>query len=239
MVEQKSIPFELKDINPSSRTAIIAHAAYGNIDRVGDISTKGMFNSSWQRKDAVDFLFNHNNNIQPAGSVLRTFEDENKAYTEVKFGDWSMGNDMMAMIEAKVMKGASFGYETEKKDYIEKNGRKIRVLKQVKHIETSLLTVLPANPLAGIVTYNKSAENDLIAEIKQHIENMDAFCRNSNASDQCILNIQTELKAALEIISQYDTSSTPPITDRDASRTDNDRIAYKKQLTLINLQLSA
>lgn len=233
-MEHKSIPFEIKDMSKDSRTAIIAHAVYGNVDRVGDISTKGMFTSSWERKDAVDFLFNHDKDAEPGGNVIRTFEDDNKAYTEVKFGDWTMGNDLMAMIEAGVIKGASFGYETEKKEYKDVKGRKVRVLKQVKHIETSLLTKTPANPLAGIVSLTKAEDiQDFITEIKAHIDVMDRFCRNTNASDETIKAIYAELKQAQDLLSKYDTASTPLITDGGASRNDS----FYKQLLLVNAKM--
>lgn len=229
-MEQKSIHFEVKDMDMSKRTAVIAHAVYGNIDLVGDISTKGMFSSSWSRKDLVSFYLNHNDEKSP-GSVLRTFEDEEKAYTEVKFGDWTEGNDAMAMIEhGGVIRGASFGYETEKKEYIEKGNRKVRVLRQVKHIETSILTKQPANPLAGIVSFTKQA--DVLNEWKAHIDRIEHFCRNTTASDNTIITLLGEVKAAREIMSKYDTASTPLITDGEASRTDND--GYLKQLLLIN-----
>jgi HK97 family phage prohead protease len=234
-MEHKSIQFEIKDISLEKRTAIVAHAVYGNIDLTGDISTKGMFSSSWERKDAIGFYFNHDESQIP-GVVVRTYEDEKKAYTEVKFGNWKLGDDMLAMIESGVIRGASFGYETEKKDFIMSGKRKVRVLKQVKHFETSLLTKIPANPLAGVIAYTKSAENDtVIAEWKSHIEKMDAFCRNANASDDCIINIQAELKAAQLIISNYDTSPTPLIPDGGASRNDND--SFRNRLLLLNLQL--
>jgi HK97 family phage prohead protease len=156
-LEHKSINFELKDFSRESRSAVIAHAVYDNVDLVGDISVKGMFASSWNRKDPISFYFNHDATQTP-GKVLRTFEDEQKAYTEVKFGNWTLGNDVMEMVDFGVIKGASFGYETEKKDYVQKGNRKIRKLLQVKHIETSLLTIPPANPLAGVVSLNKSMD---------------------------------------------------------------------------------
>jgi len=158
MKEIKSIGFEVKDFSKEKRTAIIAHAVYNNIDRTDDISTKGMFNSSWSRNEMVAFYLNHDDNLAP-GKVMRTFEDENKAYTQVKFGNYTLGNDVLEMVDFGVITGASFGFETEKKDFITKNGRKVRRLLQVKHIETSLLTKQAANPLAGIVSYNKSFEN--------------------------------------------------------------------------------
>lgn len=167
-MEKKSISLEMKDLSKDKRTAVIAHAVYNNIDRTGDISTKGMFKSSWERKDQVDFYFNHDEE-NPIGNVIRTFEDEQKAYTEVKFGDWTAGNDVLEMADAGVLKGASFGYETEKKDYKTVNGKKIRVLKQVKHIETSLLTKQPANPLAGIVKLTKAFDVKALSAREQEL----------------------------------------------------------------------
>ena len=230
-MEHKALPFELKDMNYGSRTAIIAHAAYGNIDRTGDISTKGMFTSSWERKGVIDFLFNHDPG-QVGGNVTRTYEDENKAYTEVRFGNWKLGDDLIAMIDAGVMKGASFGYETEKKEYIVKDGKKIRVLKQVKHIETSLLTKTPANPLTGIVSLTKAEDiQNFLNEIKSHINQMENFCHSTNASDETIKAIYAELKAAQDIIQTYDTASTPPVTDGEASKSKD---AVYKNLLLLN-----
>ena len=233
-MEHKSIIFELKDMSKDSRTAVIAHAVYNNIDRVGDISTKGMFKSSWERKDSIDFLFNHKEG-ETGGTVKRTFEDDNKAYTEVKFGDWTLGNDMIAMIEAGVIKGASFGYETEKKEYITKDNRKVRVLRQVKHIETSLLTKNPANPLAGVVSLTKTEDiQDFIKELKSYVDSIDRFCRNTNASDETIKAIMAEVKQSQDLLSKYDTASTPLITDGDASRNDS----FYKQLLLLNAKMN-
>ncbi len=232
-MEIKSIGFEIKDMSKESRTAVIAHAAYGNIDRVGDISTKGMFTSSWERKDTVDFLFNHEVG-SVAGNVLRTFEDETKAYTEVKFGNWKLGDDMIAMIDAGVIRGASFGYQTEKKDYKEINGKKVRILRQVKHIETSLLTNNPANPLTGVVTLTKADDiQNFIIELKSHLRQMENFCRNTNSSDETIKAITAEIKQATELLSKYDTGSTPLITDGEPSRNDS----FYKQLLLLNAKL--
>lgn len=232
-MEVKSIPFEIKDVSKEARTAVIAHAAYGNIDRVGDISTKGMFTSSWERKDTIDFLFNHETG-SVAGNVLRTFEDEQKAYTEVKFGNWKLGDDMISMIEAGVIRGASFGYQTEKKDFKEINGKKVRVLRQVKHIETSLLTNNPANPLTGVVTLTKADDiQNFIIELKAHLLQMENFCRNTNSSDETIRAITCEIKHANELLSKYDTASTPLITDGGASRNDS----FYKQLLLLNAKI--
>lgn len=231
-MEHKAIAFELKDLSKDSRTAIIAHAVYNNIDRVGDISTKGMFTSSWSRKELISFYFNHDGNRSP-GSVIRTFEDDDKAYTEVKFGDWTEGTDVMKMIDqGGVIRGASFGYETEKKEFKDVNGKKVRMLRQVNHIETSLLTKLPANPLAGIVSMSKEAADALLIELKENVAAMEKFCHNTDASDSAIKNILTTVEEYKNILSKYDTASTPLITDGAASRNDN---TFTKNLLLTSI----
>ena len=233
-MEHKDVPLELKDMDSGKRTALIAHAVYNNIDRVGDISTKGMFTKSWQERKSIDFLFNHQPKEIP-GNVLRTFEDDEKAYTEVKFGEWTLGNDVMAMVESGVIRGASFGYVTEKKENIEIKGRKVRKLKEVWHNETSLLTATPANPLAGVVSLTKAEDiQNFIAEIKSHIDVMDKFCRNTNASDETIQAIYAELKQAQDLLTKYDTADTPLITEPPASRNDS----FYKQLLLINAKMN-
>ncbi len=231
-METKSVVFEVKDFSKQSRTAVIAHAVYGNIDRVGDISTKGMFSSSWARQDEVSFYFNHNPELVP-GKVVRTFEDEQKAYTEVKFGNWQLGNDVMEMVEFGVIKGASFGYETEKKDFIDKAGKKVRVLRQVKHFETSLLTVPPANPLAGVVSLTK--QESKLNELKAALERMEHFCNNSSASDETILKMRDEIKQAKKYLSSDDTVSTPLITDGGTSM--GELKDFATQLHLLTLKL--
>lgn len=232
-MEYKSISFEVKDLNKKSRTAIIAHAVYNNIDRVGDISVKGMFNKSWSESKVIDFLYNHNES-KPLGNVIRNFEDENKAYTEVLFGNWKMADDVMEMIDAKVIKGASFGYNVIQKEYVIIKGETIRKLTEVKHIETSLLTYQPANPKAGVISLNKSLSvkslplfyNDLVSA-------MENFIKDTSASDECIKGVTCEMKEIKNILLSNDTVSTRPIPGPDTSK-DSDN--FRKQILLLNLQ---
>jgi HK97 family phage prohead protease len=301
-LEHKPISLELKDLDSSKRTAVIAHAVYGVIDRVGDISCKGMFDKTWKENKSIDFLFNHNEE-EVVGSVLRTFDDEEKAYTEVKFGNWTLGNDVLEMADMGVLKGASFGYNTEKKEFATVKGKKVRKLKEVYHGETSLLTKIPANPLAGIVKLNKSFEQipefkslsqseqqilksiisadqsaleqlfqlwtslepssdlytslsyalgrriDIISEIRwqlkynaeerksieDHIIKMEKFCSQSKASDECIISMQNEIQEAKQILSNYDTVTTQPITEPDTSRNEND--SFLRQLLILKTKI--
>lgn len=155
-MERKSINFELKDLDRNKRTAIIAHAVYDNIDFAKDISRKGMFTKSWnENKDIVSFYLNHNDEQAP-GKVVELYEDNQQAYTKAWLGTHTLGNDVLTMMDEGVIKKASFGFLTLKSNPINVKGQKIRELKEVFHLETSVLTKLPANIKAGVQQVTKS-----------------------------------------------------------------------------------
>lgn len=307
-VEYKSIPLKLTDVDKSSRTAVIAHSAYNNIDRTKDISRKGMFTKSWEEsKDDISFYLNHDDTQAP-GKVIGVKEDSDFAYTESKMGTHTLGNDTLIMMDEGIIKKASFGFLTVKSKPIEVKGQKVRELLEVKHIETSVLTMLPANPKAGVISVVKSfrgnrlelktlndqeqiflqgiiasgsklvrqaldladsldPDSDLytwinyfiqqqsswigdaksnlrwgrksdepaMAELKSHVENMERFVRNTRASDECIQQIDAELKAAQHIISLYDTANThdgEPDASKRGSATNDEAIVRLKLLQL-------
>jgi HK97 family phage prohead protease len=192
MEKSAGIALEFKDLDTNKRTAVIKHAVYTSIDRVKDISTKGMFTKSWN-ENKPDFLFNHIEG-KTVGSTIKTFDDESGAFTEVKFGNWTLGNDVLEMASEGVLKGASFGYITDKKDFVQIKGQKVRKLLEVKHIETSLLTVLPAHPEAGIVLLNKSLAD---TEIKQLTDSekslLQSLLSNDISNMQSLINVASSL----------------------------------------------
>lgn len=231
-MEKKSIAIELKDFNPGQRTAVLAHAVYDVIDRGGDIARKGMFNKSWQEFKNIDFLFNHEVK-SVVGTVQRTFEDDQKAYTEVKFGNWTLGNDALEMADSGVIRGVSFGYVAQKKNYINVKGRKVRELKEVFHAETSILTEFPMNPLAQVVSVTKSMEG-FVAEFKAHIENMEKFIRNAKASDETIKKVIEDVLEAKSILDKYDTADTH-LADEQPASVEETKDASNEVLTRIKL----
>ncbi len=138
-MEKKSISFELKDLDREKRIAIIAHAAYDNIDYTNDISRKGMFTKSWnESKGDINFYLNHNDEQAP-GKVEDVYEDDQFAYTKAWCGTHTLGNDVLTMMDEGVIKKASFGYSTIRSNNINVKGKKVRELKEVKHFETSVL----------------------------------------------------------------------------------------------------
>lgn len=219
-IEYKSIDLEMSDMDRERRTAIISHAAYDVIDRAGDVSRRGMFNKSWSetKTENIRFDIDHDKKLQP-GKVVRVFENEKKAFTQVKFGSHTLGTDTMLMMDEGIIRGASFEFVSipDKNKIIEFKGRRVRELKEVKHFATTVaLSLPPINPLAVVESVTKAGETGL-PEVKAWIEKMERFCRNTSASDDCIKNILQEIEEFKSIISPHDTAYTQVATEPDAS----------------------
>lgn len=210
-MERKSINFELKDLDKSKRTAIIAHAAYDNVDLTRDISRKGMFTKSWQENKAdISFYLNHNDEQAP-GKVIDVYEDDRFAYTKAWLGTHTLGTDVLTMMDEGVIKKASFGYITDKSNQITVKGQKIRELKEVRHLETSVLTKMPANLKAGVMSVTKAFDgvtDEQIKEFYKHLTTLENFCRNTKASDGCIKAMLLEVENTKQFISEYNTAFT-------------------------------
>lgn len=198
-MERKAINFELKDIDKEKRTAVIAHAAYNNVDLTNDIARKGMFTKSWnESKDDINFYFNHDDTQAP-GKVTEVYEDDNYAYTKAKLGTHTLGNDVLIMMDEGVIKKASFGYGTVRSAPVDVKGKKVRELKEVKHYETSVLTKMPANPKAGVRNVTKSLFN--LAEVKQLTPQEQGILKSILSSDQNILEELINLSGNIDVSS--------------------------------------
>jgi len=74
--------------------------------------------------------------------------------------------------------------------------------------------------------------------MKDRADKLEAFCRNSGASDECIETILQEAKALNNIVSQFDTANThddEPDASGEGKATESEVIA---RIKLLNLQLS-
>lgn len=215
-MERKTINFELKDIDTSKRTAVIAHAVYDNVDLTRDISRKGMFTKSWQEAKSgdnydINFYLNHNDEQAP-GKVTGVYEDNHSAYTKTWLGTHTLGNDTLIMMDEGVIKKASFGYSTVRSNPIEVKGKKVRELKEVIHYETSVLTKMPANPKAGVRNVIKSFFN--LEEVKQLTPSEQQLLKQIVTDDQDILLQLVNLSGTLDMSSDLYTWITYMISSR-------------------------
>jgi HK97 family phage prohead protease len=198
--EYKAINFEVKDLDKGKREAVIAHATYNSMDRVKDISRKGMFTKSWKEsKEDIGFLLNHDENQTP-GKILDVWEDDEHAYTKAFCGTHTLGNDTLIMMDEGVIKKASFGYIVEKKSYIEVKGQKVRELKEVKHLETSVLTKLQAHPDSKVISVTKAFEQ-MGVEFKYLSTDEQAALKRILTGDQSVLEELVRISGTLDVTS--------------------------------------
>jgi HK97 family phage prohead protease len=166
-----SIALEFKDLDSKTGTGIIKHSVYNSIDLADDISTKGMFAKSWieakagKLRQKIGLLFNHVTKDK-IGYVTDVYDDNDGAYTEFKLLD-SQRTRITELADADLLTGASFGYETVKKENVQVKTKRVRKLLEVKHYETSILDVQPCHPEAGLIILNKAFEGLEIKQLSQ------------------------------------------------------------------------
>lgn len=307
-LEYKSIPLSVDDLSKDKRTAVFAHATYDNIDRLGDICRPGMFTKSWlENKSDVKLMIDHKRGQQP-GIVEDLWETKSQAFTKAKFGNYTLGNDTLEMLEMGIIDSASFGFKAIKAPKLEVKGKKVRELKEVYHGESTLVyETIPINPESKVLLVNKSFDglalelkslsndeqgllrrlidgshanmeaavnfsktidpsSDLYSWItyfisrqadaigsmrdqlrwgskemksmKERADKLEKFCRDSNASDECIDTILQEAKALNNIVAQFDTANThddEPGASGEGNANESDSVAILK---LLNSKIS-
>lgn len=197
-METKAIGIELKDIDKGKREVTFAHAAYDNIDLAGDISRKGMFDKTWKEtKDDVNLYLNHDDTQAP-GKIIKLFDDQYKAYTTGKMGTHTLGNDVLIMADEGIIKKASFGFIATKAPKITVKARSIRELKEVAHLESSVLTKMPCNPETGIMSVTKAFDRGgLVIDFKSLQPIEQTFLKNMIAGHQGNLEKLVNFQATL------------------------------------------
>lgn len=194
----KSIELNIKDIDMSKREAVIAHATYKTLDGDGDRSNRGMFDKSWKENfNLLRFFLNHKKDQAP-GKVLKTWDDGDHAYTQVKLGTHTIGEDVMKMLDEQVIVAASFGFDPVKFKDIKGKGKDFI---EVKHYETSVLTHWGAHEQSGVVKVEKAAST---------MPKMNLKALSQPEQDLLMLlinNGMNSIQAAIDVAAQLDTES--------------------------------
>jgi hypothetical protein len=97
-----------------------------------------------------------------------------------------------------------------------------------------------ADSMSGLREQLKWGSKEMKA-MKDHANKLEAFCRNSNASDECIQNILQEVKSLNIIISQDDTADTldgEPDASVNDEMTEDDQETILTQIKLFNAKMS-
>ena len=193
----KSIDFELKDLDKSSRTAIVAYSTYNNFDSDQDIVRKGAFTKSWKEsaKD-IRFFLNHDKNMVP-GKPTEFFEDERHAYAKSYLGTHTLGEDVLKMMDEGIITNASFG-ALPVKGKANKIPGKGYEFKELILREYSVLTHWGANSESGVKSVSKELD----------INKLEKFVRNTSCSDETI-------QMVLKVIEDYRATEDNTVSTQD------------------------
>jgi HK97 family phage prohead protease len=214
---RKGMPFQLKGIEKGKREAVLAFATYNSMDRDEDIASQGMFTKSVKESFADIRMYLNHDPKQSPGRPMDIWEDNNHAYAKSYMGTHTLGEDTLKMMDEGIITDVSYGFDPIKAAPVKKNS-KGRKFTEVKLWEYSPLTHWGAHPGSYVQSVVKSAEMGLmVKQLKEHMVNMEKFCRNTKASDICIQQVLKELDLAKSFISRYDTADTPEITEPSVS----------------------
>lgn len=122
-------------------------SVYNNVDSAGDAVQPGAFRKTIaERGKSVPLLWQHDSR-QPIGTG-EVFETSSGLGIRGRIlSTVSRGREAIALLREGVIKGLSIGYQAVKHDW--DSVRKIRLLKEIKLYEVSIVT-FPANELATV-----------------------------------------------------------------------------------------
>lgn len=206
----KSINLTVKDLSLQSREAVLAHATYKSLDREEDRANRGMFDKSWKEKwNDLRYFLNHDRKQAP-GKPIRAWDDEDHAYTQVKHGTHTLGEDVLKMLDEGVIVAVSCGFVPVKQKKIANKGYDFF---EAHHLETSALTHWPAHEQSSVMGVQKALDKKEQDQIAVTLRRMEKFIRDTTASDEAISSITKEFQRLKQLlIKNTDTAeSTDPV----------------------------
>jgi HK97 family phage prohead protease len=149
--ETKNFDFTEVKFDATGRTLEGHAAVFGNVDLVGDRIIGGAFRKTLsERGSKVGLLWQHDIH-EPIGRPVELREDERGLFIKAVISDTRRGQDALALLRDNAIKGLSIGYDSLPggTEFVTENGKSIRLLKEVRLWEISLVT-MPANEEAGV-----------------------------------------------------------------------------------------
>lgn len=215
--QYKHFEHQFKDVDTKEGIVTGYFSAFNNVDSDGDIIRKGAFvrtiqeNGPKSRKPRIKHLLNHDPS-KPLGNLLDLKEDDYGLYYESKVGTHQLGVDFLKMVESELIKEHSIGFRILKRNqlqdyegYMKNPGAGWFEITEIKLYEGSSLTAWGANentPLTGM------KEADKVSHLEKRIKSLEAFCRTSDASDECIEALLLEMKQWQSLFAEITKDST-------------------------------
>lgn len=235
--------FEVKDVDPKTGFFKQAYTRYDVVDSDNERGRKGMFTKTWsENKSRVRHILNHDY-THPLGSPQKFYDDGDLAVMESQIGTHTEGQDFLKMVDSKLIKEASYGYNVIKSNKLKDGSTE---LLEVKLWEVSSLTGWGANEHTPVLAYQKGISRaDLFEEFTERYLALESFCYKSTATDKTLQKLELErdqIKAFLKTLlvqtgteaEQKDVSLQPQLMKEDVLDTQikwlHAQIEIQKQL---------
>lgn len=176
----KALQNAISDVSTEKNTAVIKFATYSSRDRDKDKANPGMFSKSWQEFKDVRLFKNHDKLTGP-GKILKLWDDQTHAYSSVKFGTHTEGQDLLKQVQEEIVTDSSYLMYPIKWTSFGDGGMNIT---EAFHKEVSLLTHWGSHPESKVASVAKSLQDlEVNPEIQKQL-NADeiVFLRNNVAA---------------------------------------------------------
>jgi len=152
-MDRKTFPVrEVKadDDPPGTFEAVVS--VFGNVDRVGDVVVPGAFKASLERDPHPPIGWMHDDSIPPIGIATEAVETPEGLRIKARLflDDHPIARQVHAGLMSGAIKQFSFGYHVTDQAFSERDGKRVRLLKELELFEASPVWV-GANPATRLV----------------------------------------------------------------------------------------
>lgn len=219
------VDLEIRAVKKDDDRNVATFEGYGSVfgvkDSYSDIVEKGAFVDSLKSNGIPAMLWQHRADM-PIGVWTEAKEDNNGLILKGEINlDVQAGKEAYALIKQEAIKGLSIGFITEKEEYV----KSVRILKQVRLMEVSLVT-FPANKEANVV----SVKGDL-PDNERDFEKMLRDIGYGQTQSKAI--VSKGFKGYLDMQRDVDKSEEPETVQRDV---DVEEIEQKLETILTKLE---
>lgn len=144
MLQFKSIPAEIKDVDEKSRVVKGYFSVFGNVDSDNDVIERGAFKRTIENRgpkgsNRIMHLWQHNPTM-PLGKPKELYEDEKGLHFLTEISETSYGMDAIKLYRDGVVNEHSIGFEIANSVPETRNGEDVNVLKELILWEGSTVT---------------------------------------------------------------------------------------------------
>jgi HK97 family phage prohead protease len=175
---------EFKAAPPSGTGRFEGYGAVkGNVDLYGDIILDGAFGNLTEFATRGGILLGHDWSSLPVAIVESAKEDANGLYLSATWHSDAESQRARTVVEERIASGKfvglSIGYQTLDSSTEDRDGKSVRLLKQITVHEVSIV-LTPANPKAGVVMAKTLADEfgcvlDATRNLARRVENLKAL----------------------------------------------------------------